>query len=185
MAEVTILDTPTPAQVLAQLDTLLDPTDPPLTLMANFASLLYWSLDAINWVGFYLVDDAVLRLGPFHGKPACTAIALGVGVCGTAAAERRVLNVPDVHSFPGHIACDAASRSELVFPLIVGDTRAGAQRGQEAQAADGAWRTGELIGVLDVDSPVANRFDPETQELLACAVSLLRSRVEGRALFPA
>ena len=104
---------------------------------ANLASLLYWSLADVNWAGFYLLKDGELVLGPFHGRPACLRIAIGRGVCGTAAAERRTLIVDDVEAFPGHIACDAASRSEIVVPLLAGD---------------------RLIGVLDLDSPVAARF---------------------------
>ena len=104
---------------------------------ANLASLLYWSLADVNWAGFYLMREGELVLGPFHGRPACLRIALGRGVCGTAAAQRRTLVVDDVGAFPGHIACDAASRSEIVLPLLDGD---------------------RLIGVLDLDSPVAARF---------------------------
>jgi L-methionine (R)-S-oxide reductase len=108
---------------------------------ANFSSLVYHSLPDLNWAGFYLFDGAELVVGPFQGKPACVRIALGRGVCGTAARERKTQVVPDVHAFPGHIACDSASRSEIVVPLIASD--------------------GTLIGVWDVDSPVANRFDDE------------------------
>ena len=106
--------------------------------MANGAALLYHSLERINWAGFYLLRGEDLVLGPFQGKPACCRIGPGRGVCGAAAARRETLIVPDVHAFPGHIACDSASRSEIVVPLIKG---------------------GRLIGVLDVDSPVLNRFD--------------------------
>lgn len=164
MADVHILDHPTNERLLAQLDVLLDVSDPPLTLIANMASLLYWSLPDINWIGFYLSDGEVLRLGPFHGKPACTVIPIGSGVCGTAALLRRTLNVPDVDAFPGHIACDAASRSELVVPLLVGD---------------------RLWGVLDADSPRAARFDAATQDLLEQAAGVLLSRMGNRAIFPA
>lgn len=108
---------------------------------ANFSALLYHSLPDLNWAGFYLFDGTELVVGPFQGKPACVRIALGRGVCGTAAQQRRTQVVPDVHAFPGHIACDAASRSEIVVPLIAAD--------------------GTLIGVWDVDSPVPNRFDDE------------------------
>jgi L-methionine (R)-S-oxide reductase len=164
LSEVQILDRPTPDQLLAQLDALLDPSEPPLTLLANTASLLYWSLPGINWLGFYLADGRQLRLGPFHGKPACTVIAFDSGVCGTAAAQRRTLNVPDVELFPGHIACDADSRSELVVPLLLG---------------------GRLWGVMDVDSPEPARFDTETQILLERAASMLCSRLGDGTLFPA
>lgn len=107
---------------------------------ANTAALIFDALPRINWAGFYFLKDGELVVGPFQGKPACVRIALGRGVCGTAAAERRVLVVPDVHQFPGHIACDAASRSEIVLPLIAGT---------------------QLLGVLDIDSPVPERFDAE------------------------
>jgi L-methionine (R)-S-oxide reductase len=106
---------------------------------ANTAALLYGALPEVNWVGFYFLKGGELVVGPFQGKPACVRIALGRGVCGTAAAERRTLMLPDVHAFAGHIACDPASRSELVVPLLAG---------------------AELLGVLDLDSPRPGRFDP-------------------------
>lgn len=106
---------------------------------ANTVALLFDSLPAINWVGFYFAQGRELIVGPFQGKPACVRIAIGSGVCGRAAADRQTIVVPDVHAFPGHIACDAASRSEIVIPLI---------------------RDARLIGVLDVDSPDLARFDP-------------------------
>jgi GAF domain-containing protein len=105
---------------------------------ANLSALLWIGLADVNWSGFYLLRGEVLVLGPFQGKPACVRIALGSGVCGTAAASRKTVVVPDVTEFPGHIACDAASRSELVVPLIKG---------------------ARLIGVLDLDSPLKARFD--------------------------
>jgi len=110
---------------------------------ANMSSLLYWSLPDLNWVGFYLLDPASgdLLVGPFHGKPACVRIPLSKGVCGAAATERRTLVVPDVHAFPGHIACDSASNSEVVVPIVLAD--------------------GRLLGVLDLDSPRLQRFDDE------------------------
>lgn len=106
---------------------------------ANLASLVYHSLPDLNWVGFYLFDGRELVVGPFQGQPACVRIALGKGVCGTAAETRTTQVVEDVNSFPGHIACDARSRSEIVIPLVD--------------------RTGALVGVLDVDSPLLGRFD--------------------------
>jgi len=106
--------------------------------MANVAALLWQYLPDLNWAGFYRLVAGELVLGPFQGKPACIRIALGSGVCGTAAATRETQVVADVHAFPGHIACDAASRSELVVPIVVGE---------------------RLIGVLDLDSPTAGRFD--------------------------
>ena len=105
---------------------------------ANLSSLLYHSLGNVNWCGFYLLRAGQLVLGPFQGKVACVRIAMGEGVCGVSASSRRTVIVPDVGAFPGHIACDAASRSEIVVPLVVG---------------------GRLIGVLDIDSPVVGRFD--------------------------
>jgi GAF domain-containing protein len=109
---------------------------------ANFCALLYHALPEVNWVGFYFYDGQELVVGPFQGKPACVRIALGRGVCGTAARTRSTQRVPDVHAFPGHIACDSASRSELVVPLLLGE---------------------RLIGVLDLDSPLPGRFDAEDQ----------------------
>jgi len=107
---------------------------------ANLASLIWHSLPDLNWAGFYLFDGTELVLGPFMGKPACVRIALGKGVCGTAAATQVTQVVQDVHAFPGHIACDSASNSEIVVPLL---------------------RDGVLLGVLDLDSPMLNRFDAE------------------------
>lgn len=110
---------------------------------ANMSALLYWSLPDLNWVGFYLIDaeSGDLLVGPFHGKPACVRIPLHKGVCGAAATGRRTLVVTDVHAFPGHIACDSASNSEVVVPIVLTD--------------------GRLLGVLDVDSPRLARFDEE------------------------
>jgi GAF domain-containing protein len=104
------------------------------------ASLIYHTLPDLNWAGFYLLKDGELVLGPFHGKPACVRIAIGKGVCGTAAQRRASVLVPDVEAFPGHIACDSASRSELVVPIL---------------------QNGELLGVLDMDSPALGRFDEQ------------------------
>ncbi|NVN42673.1 GAF domain-containing protein [Asaia siamensis] len=120
--------------------------------MANISAVLFEALPRINWAGFYLHKEGELVLGPFQGRVACTRIAIGRGVCGTAAAERRTQRIDDVHSFPGHIACDAASASEIVLPLI---------------------RDGELLGVLDIDSPDPARFGPEEEAMLTKLVSLL------------
>ncbi len=108
---------------------------------ANFSALIFNSLPEINWAGFYLFDGSELVVGPFQGKPACIRIALGRGVCGTAAQNRQTQLVRDVHAFEGHIACDAASQSEIVVPLVTAD--------------------GALLGVWDVDSPVIDRFDDD------------------------
>ena len=107
---------------------------------ANMSALLFWSLRDLNWAGFYLFEPerGELLLGPFQGRPACVRIAIGRGVCGTAAARRETVVVPDVHAFPGHIACDSASNSEIVVPIVRGE---------------------RLLGVLDLDSPVHARFD--------------------------
>jgi L-methionine (R)-S-oxide reductase len=121
-----------------ELDALLAGEPDSVANAANAAAAVYHALPDLNWVGFYFLRGSELVLGPFQGRPACVRIALGMGVCGTAAAERRSVLVPDVEAFPGHIACDTASRSELVVPLLTGDT---------------------LLGVLDLDSPVLARFD--------------------------
>lgn len=120
---------------------------------ANCAAVLFHALPDINWAGFYFRRGEDLVLGPFQGKPACVRIAPGRGVCGAAAAQRQTLVVPDVHAFPGHIACDAASNSEIVVPLLAGD---------------------RVIGVLDIDSPLLNRFDADDAAgLLAIVTSLM------------
>ena len=122
----------------------------PIANMANIAALLFEALPDINWAGFYLFKDDQLVLGPFQGRLACTRIPLGKGVCGTVAQQKTTLVVPDVHAFPGHIACDAASASEIVVPIL---------------------HDGNLIGVLDIDSPVKNRFDAEDQAMIEKIVS--------------
>jgi L-methionine (R)-S-oxide reductase len=119
---------------------------------ANMSALLYEALPNLNWVGFYFLQAGELVLGPFQGKVACVRIALGRGVCGTAAERRETVIVPDVNAFPGHIACDTASRSEIVVPLIKG---------------------GRLLGVLDIDSPQIARFDQEDGVGLNAAATLL------------
>ncbi|NKI21845.1 GAF domain-containing protein [Paenibacillus dendritiformis] len=122
--------------------------------LANASALLWQGLKDINWAGFYLMDESKkeLVLGPFQGLPACIRIPLGRGVCGTAAREQRTLVVPDVHAFPGHIACDAASRSEIVIPMM---------------------KDGRLVGVLDIDSPVTDRFQEPDREALEKMVEAL------------
>jgi len=112
---------------------------------ANLSALLFMELEQVNWVGFYFLQGKELVLGPFQGRPACVRIPLGQGVCGTAAQSRQTQRVMDVHEFAGHIACDAASRSELVVPLIL---------------------KGEILGVLDIDSPVTDRFSENDQRML-------------------
>ena len=110
---------------------------------ANLSSLIFTSLDDLNWSGFYFLKNHILVLGPFQGRPACVRIEMGKGVCGTAAAKRETLVVEDVNEFPGHIACDVASQSEIVIPLI---------------------KNGGVIGVLDIDAPVTGRFDAEDRK---------------------
>ena len=127
-------------ELAEQLAALIEGESAPVANTANMAALIYHGLPELNWAGFYFARAGVLGLGPFQGKPACVRIPWGQGVCGTAAARGESVVVPDVHQFPGHIACDPDSRSELVVPLI----------------ADGT-----VLGVLDLDSPVAGRFDEE------------------------
>jgi GAF domain-containing protein len=126
------------AALARELHSLLADEHDLIANAANATSLIYNALPDVNWCGVYLFKGGELVVGPFQGKPACVRIALGKGVCGAAAAERKTFVVPDVHAFPGHIACDAASRSEIVIPLIL---------------------RGELLGVLDLDSPNLARFD--------------------------
>lgn len=125
-------------ELARQLDGLLHGERDLIANLANASALLFQSLPDLNWAGFYLMRDGELMLGPFQGRVACVRIAVGKGVCGTAVAEARTQLVPDVHAFPGHIACDSASASELVVPLIV---------------------AGQVRGVLDLDSPRLARFD--------------------------
>jgi GAF domain-containing protein len=128
------------AHLLEQLQAITADERDWIANTANCAALLFHSLPNINWAGFYFFNGRELVLGPFQGKPACVRIALGRGVCGAAATKRQTLVVPNVHDFPGHIACDAASNSEIVVPLLAGD---------------------RLLGVLDVDSPLVGRFDAD------------------------
>lgn len=132
-----------------QAEAFCEDTPDEVAAMANLSSLIYYTLDRLNWAGFYRVKGEELILGPFQGKVACIRIAKGRGVCGTAWKEDRVLVVPDVHAFSGHIACDGDSQSEIVVPI---------------------HRGGEVIGVLDIDSPVLNRFDDADREGLTALV---------------
>ncbi|MBD8027116.1 GAF domain-containing protein [Ureibacillus sp. Re31] len=135
-----------------QLDALLEGEKDLIANLSNASALLNQFLDRINWVGFYLMKDGELVLGPFQGLPACVRIAVGRGVCGTAVSKRETMLIDDVHAFPGHIACDAASNSEIVIPLIKDD---------------------EVIGVLDIDSPIKGRFTSEDKEGLEQFVQTL------------
>jgi GAF domain-containing protein len=160
-----IADTPKQAaypEIHRQLTALFADERNALANTANMSALLFEALPSLNWVGFYFLRGRELVLGPFQGKVACVRIALGRGVCGTAAERRETVIVPDVHEFPGHIACDSASRSEIVVPLI---------------------QDGRLLGVLDVDSPQVARFDREDGAgLEAAAAVLLRCSDMGRLL---
>ncbi len=131
---------------------LIAPEDDWLANLANISALLFQELAKINWVGFYLMKEEELVLGPFQGKPACVRIKIGSGVCGTAVAEKASQLVADVHQFPGHIACDAASRSELVIPIIINN---------------------KVLGVLDIDSPEVGRFSEIEQKYMEKLVEML------------
>ncbi len=145
----------------AQLGALGEEEPHWLPLLANASALLYGALEELNWAGFYLLRDGELLLGPFQGKVACIHIPLGRGVCGTAALRDETLLVPDVHAFPGHIACDSASRSEIVVPLH----------------ADG-----RVAGVLDIDSPQPARFSEEDRKELERFARLLEELADWSAL---
>ncbi|WP_158928202.1 GAF domain-containing protein [Acidisphaera sp. S103] len=136
----------------SQIDGLLAGESDFTANLANAAAAIYHGLPSLNWAGFYLLRGRELVLGPFQGKPACVRIAMGKGVCGTSAERRQSVLVPDVHEFPGHIACDSVSRSELVVPLMRGDT---------------------LIGVLDLDSPLPARFDALDQAGCEALVAII------------
>ena len=136
----------------AQLESLIKDVPHYIANLANAAALLYYTLEDINWAGFYLMKDGMLVLGPFQGKTACIEIKVGKGVCGTAVERDEVMLVEDVHQFPGHIACDSASNSEIVLPIRV---------------------DGEIIGVLDIDSPILSRFDETDKEGLEEFVRIL------------
>lgn len=135
-----------------QLDALLTGEPNAIANLSNASALLNQFFEQINWVGFYLMEQDELVLGPFQGLPACVRISLGKGVCGTAASTQETIIVPDVHEFPGHIACDAASQSEIVVPIV---------------------KDGKLIGVLDIDSPIKERFSEQDAEGLEQFVQVL------------
>jgi GAF domain-containing protein len=143
--------------LVAQARALLSGQRDRVANAANLSSLLYHALEHVNWAGFYFLQGDKLVVGPFQGKPACVTIPMGQGVCGAAAASREVQRVADVHAFDGHIACDAASRSEIVLPLV---------------------KEGELIGVLDIDSPVKDRFDEKDEDLLRAVAEVFVNSVD-------
>ena len=128
-----------------------------VSALSNLSALLFQSMEGINWAGFYLMDRGSLVVGPFQGKTACIRIGIGKGVCGTAVRQQRVVRVADVHAFPGHIACDASSRSEIVLPI---------------------WNKGRIAGVLDIDSPLPDRFAAEDEEGLSDIVQLIGQEVD-------
>ncbi len=140
----------------SQLRALTEGVPYRVTNLANAAALLWQAMDGLNWAGFYLIDNGLLVLGPFQGKPACTMIEVTKGVCGAAVREDKTQRVPDVHQFPGHIACDSASNSEIVVPI---------------------HQDGVVVGVLDIDSPLFDRFSEEDQKGLEAFVRTLEEIV--------
>lgn len=144
------------AQINGMLESIIEGVPYTMTNLANASALLFEKVEGINWAGFYTVKDGKLVLGPFQGKVACTIIPMGKGVCGTAAAEDRTVVVPDVHKFSGHIACDSASNSEIVIPI---------------------HRRGELFGVLDIDSPLFDRFGEDDRLGLEDFVRILEKDI--------
>ena len=147
-----------------QLAALIADEADPLANTANFVGLLYEGIPDINWLGVYVLRGQDLVLGPFQGKPACVRLPLGKGVCGTAASRLETLRVADVHEFPGHIACDPASRSEIVLPLLLRDV---------------------LVGVLDIDSPYPNRFSERDQQGIQMLCGTFTSELARKASRPA
>ena len=141
---------------MKQLQSLIEDEQNLIAILSNTSALLNDNLDQINWVGFYLIDNDELILGPFQGHPACVHIAIGKGVCGTAVAENQTQLVKDVHAFPGHIACDANSKSEIVIPIHVNN---------------------DIIGVLDIDAPIKDRFTIEDQQGLENIVQVLEKQL--------
>lgn len=145
---------------LLQLAALVEGERDTIANLANASAAIMQAMEDVNWAGFYLLRGQELVLGPFQGKPACIRIPLGKGVCGTAALRNETIRVPDVHAFPGHIACDSASRSELVIPLRY----------------DGA-----VVGVLDLDSPLPGRFSEADQTALESCARVLEAACDWRA----
>ena len=141
---------------LSQLEALIKDEPSKIANLANISAFLNQILGKINWVGFYLMENGELVLGPFQGKVACVHIPVGKGVCGTAVKERKTQLVKNVHEFPGHIACDGASNSEIVVPI---------------------FKDNEVIGVLDIDSPIFERFDEDDQDFLEKAVNIIEKYV--------
>jgi len=136
---------------IRQVQALFENETDPIANMANLAAFLYHSMEQINWVGFYRLVNGALIVGPFMGKPACVHITIGSGVCGTCVVNKSTVLVDDVHQFPGHISCDSESNSEIVIPLI---------------------KNGKVLGVLDIDSPILNRFTKQDQKGLEAIVDV-------------
>lgn len=144
-------------ELLSQAEALVTGIDYDITILSNISALLNEYLDTINWVGFYLLKDNVLKLGPFQGKVACMVIPLNKGVCGFCATKRESIVVKDVHEFKGHIACDSRSQSEICVPIMIHN---------------------EFYGLLDIDSPITNRFDDNDKENLEKLVVILQKEIE-------
>lgn len=145
-------------ELVAQISALIQDETDPIANMANVASLIFHAVPRLNWAGFYLLKGGELVLGPFQGRPACVRIAFGRGVVGTAAEKRTTIRVADVNEFPGHIACDSASRSEIVVPLLSDDSH--------------------LVGVLDIDSPDLDRFDAEDEAGLRAIGKIIAAKLQ-------
>lgn len=145
------------AQLAQQVDAIVAGEQDLIANMANISAILYWALEKVNWAGFYLVKDQQLVLGPFHGQPACIRIPIGKGVCGTAVSENSIQLIEDVHQFSGHIACDAASNSEIVLPIR---------------------QNNHVIAVLDIDSPDIARFDHDDKSGLSQIVEILQATLQ-------
>ncbi len=145
-------------ELATQLKALLTGETDWIANCSQFSAFLFYSLADLNWAGFYLVKDNTLVVGPFQGKPACVRIAFGKGACGSSAEKRKPIILPDVYAFPGYIACDEVTRSEIVLPLV---------------------KNGQLLGVLDLDSPLLNRFDDTDQQGLQILIDVLLSMSLG------
>jgi L-methionine (R)-S-oxide reductase len=142
------------AQLVQQVEAIVAGEQDLIANMANISSILYWALEKVNWVGFYFIKEGQLVLGPFHGQPACIRIPIGKGVCGTAVSENSIQLIDDVHQFSGHIACDAASNSEIVLPIR---------------------QNNKIIAVLDIDSPDISRFDLDDKSGLSQIIEILQA----------
>jgi GAF domain-containing protein len=142
------------AQLVQQIEAIVAEEKDLIANMANISAILYWALENVNWAGFYILKQGQLVLGPFHGQPACIRIPIGKGVCGTAVSENNIQLIEDVHQFSGHIACDAASNSEIVLPVR---------------------KDNQVIAVLDIDSPNIARFDHEDKAGLSQIVEILQT----------